>query len=61
MTYYKQESLSVELGCLLAELAYTREAGAAQSLVGKNTFYLSEWQLASFIIRSVFSPPAIRR
>ena len=43
MKYYKQDSLSVKLSCLLAELAYTREAGAAKSFVGKNTFYLKEW------------------
>jgi len=45
MKYYKQDSLSVKLGHLLAELAYTREAGAAQSLVGKNTFYLNHGSL----------------
>lgn len=43
MKYSKQDSLSVKFGCLLAELAYTREAGAAESFVGKNTFYLKEW------------------
>ena len=38
MKYYKQDSLSVKLGRLLAELAYTREAGAAQSLVERIHF-----------------------
>lgn len=60
MKYYKQDSLSVKLECLLAELVFSREVVAACSPLGRNTFYRKLWQLASFM-RSVFSPSVIRR